>query len=187
MRHAARCRDRSKVAILERIIGRFVTQKSPQLTRPTRSRRWALDEIQFAPTPGWRAESRARIAGLRDRSLKPGRRATGRTGPPPRAGTGRVGLRRKTQEQLSGGEGRIRTHAPGSSPDKALSRRLRDGHFAPSPGLVSRLLWKSVGGGRPPDVEPAGHPRDGLAGDVLEFPPEAIGLPQERYACRRRR
>ena len=34
-----------------------------------------------------------------------------------------------------GGEGGIRTHVPGSSPDKALSRRSRYGHFGTSPGL----------------------------------------------------
>ena len=49
----------------------------------------------------------------------------------------------KELRRQCGGEGGIRTHVPGSSPDKALSRRPRYGHFGTSPGLVGRFALQA--------------------------------------------
>ena len=71
----------------------------------------------------------------------------------------------------TGGEGGIRTHVPGSSPDKALSRRPRYGHFGTSPGLVG-LGALGVGRRRPPAT--SGRGRTSAAARV----PRRPGLPK---------
>ncbi len=62
----------------------------------------------------------------------------------------------------TGGEGGIRTHVPGYSPDKTISSRPRYDHFGTSPrGLFlsrSRGRHFPAAGGKNPEASPGSHP-----------------------------